>query len=193
MSVKRAEYDDSINDSYADFLKKKEAKGKWISYWAVLCQNYLKFYETNKCEKLLGSVEIESRTKCVIAKHKSKSYEFTVCAAHGRYLFKCMTETKRHHWMRAIHIAIQSLKRDGPNENKVEDLKGIINAVHEDDDNVSLRTNFLMVAPCLNVSESLSFPSIQGLMDECENELETESMLKFIVMNVCMFHGMIVS
>ncbi|XP_046851353.1 uncharacterized protein LOC124444749 isoform X2 [Xenia sp. Carnegie-2017] len=174
MSVKRAEYDDSINDSYADFLKKKEAKGKWISYWAVLCQNYLKFYETNKCEKLLGSVEIESRTKCVIAKHKSKSYEFTVCAAHGRYLFK-------------------SLKRDGPNENKVEDLKGIINAVHEDDDNVSLRTNFLMVAPCLNVSESLSFPSIQGLMDECENELETESMLKFIVMNVCMFHGMIVS
>lgn len=30
-------------------------------------------------------------------------------------------------------------------------------------------------------------------MDECENELETESMLKFIVMNVCMFYGMIVS
>ena len=96
--------------SYADYLYKKEAKGKWVHYWVILDGKYLKFYETNKCENLIGRVEIGNKSKCVVSNRKQYSFPFTLCAANGRYLLKCESAIRRHRWMKEIHQTAELLR-----------------------------------------------------------------------------------
>ncbi|CAB4007157.1 Hypothetical predicted protein [Paramuricea clavata] len=149
--------------SYTDYLYKKEAKGKWVPYWVILDGKFLKFYETNKSENLIGSVEIGSKSKCVVSKRKAYSFPFILCAAHGRHLFKCESAARRHRWMTAIHQAAELLRFSTSHENNFtisdfenKELENIIDNSENDED--ILPSNVLLVASLPTACDSPSLP-----------------------------------
>lgn len=151
---------------HQDYLYKKEAKGKWHVYWVVLNGKYLLFYESKDSQKLSGSIQIGSNTKCSVSKRKTHSFPFVVRAERGCHLFKCETSVRRHQWMTSIQAASQQLGSTPPDtltpaDQPPNDLSlGLVVedrlSCSDESLNDDLPSDVLLVAPLLSESDSPS-------------------------------------
>ena len=169
---------------YTDYLYKKEAKGKWVHYWVILNGKHLKFYETNKCENLIGRIEIGNKSKCVVSKRKEYSFPFTLCAANGHYLLKCESANRRHRWMKEIHQTVELLRLPVSKDRAEEDdltsafeNKALDNIDDEVNNEEILPPNVLLVTSLPNACDSPSIPFKLQSRDRkaCDDSTEYEN------------------
>ncbi|XP_065189248.1 uncharacterized protein LOC135819877 [Sycon ciliatum] len=86
-------------------MQKKEAKGKWVTYYCVLRGDRLWCFsnrDTNNPSSLVGSIKMTTNTQ--LKKHKTKdgNYQFKIRNDRGEYRFRCSFTSDRDRWLMEI-------------------------------------------------------------------------------------------
>jgi len=95
------------------WLEKKASK--WRKYYAVLEEDKLKFYKTDKKlqDDLQGHIDISSANVVQVGESKKKNFQFSVTGNSGRYPLKVTTEDLREDWIQAIKECGETKQRGG--------------------------------------------------------------------------------